>query len=341
MIAAVARGRRDVGIEERPLPEPDPGEVRLRIEACGVCGTDLHLYELGAYTAGISPGHEMAGQVDALGDGVSGLAAGDRVVVEPLHACGRCAPCQRGLPAICIEGRFYGVHRDGGFAEHIVVPAERVFAAPVDLDPAVAALAEPAAVAVHGLRRVALEPGQRVLVLGAGAVGQMALLAARFLGASHVEVSARHAAQAEAARRLGADRVRTEAEASPDALAGLPAGERPDVVVETVGGQADTLRAAAHAAAPGGAICVLGLFMGDVSLPGLPLFTRELTVAWSNCYARDAARADFADAVALVDAERERLADYPSHRVPLAQIDEAYALAANKRAGAIKVSVVP
>ena len=79
MIAAVARGRRDVGVEERALPEPGPGEVRVRIEACGVCGTDLHLYELGAYTAGISPGHEMAGRVDALGPGLSSPAPGDRV----------------------------------------------------------------------------------------------------------------------------------------------------------------------------------------------------------------------------------------------------------------------
>jgi threonine dehydrogenase-like Zn-dependent dehydrogenase len=339
----VARGRHDVRVEAREIAAPGPGEARIRVRACGLCGSDLHLYELGLYVPGVVPGHEIAGEVEELGPGTAGagIAVGDAVVVEPLFSCGECAWCRAGRDAICPSGGLFGVRRDGGMAERMLVPVRRLFRAPRDLAPAVAALAEPMAVAVHGLRRGGLERGQRVLVLGAGAIGLVTLVAARGLGAGEVAISARHAHQAELARRLGASRVLAESEATPDALAFLPAAQRPELVVETVGGQADTLRAAVAAAAPGGAVSVLGLFLRRVELDGYPAFAKELTLAFSNCYEHGRARADFDDAVALVASERERLAPLASHGVPLADVARAYATAADKRAGALKVTVLP
>jgi len=341
MRAAVAHGARDVRLEARAVPEPGPGEARVRVRACGLCGSDRHLYALGAYGANVVPGHEIAGEVDALGDGVVGWSAGDSVVVEPLQSCGRCEPCRRGLEAICTEGAFFGVHRDGGFAEYLVVPARRLFRVPADLAPPVAALAEPAAVAIHGLRRVGMQSGARVLVLGAGPLGLMSLVAAQRLGAKQVWISARHPAQAQAARDLGAERVLGESEAD---LAQDAAGERPDIVVETVGGAADTLQVASRAVAPGGGISILGLFLSDLSLPGYPLFAKEVTLAWSNCYSRShrgQERADFDDAVELVDQERERLGLFTTHTVGLDEVTRAYALTDQRPAGFVKATVCP
>jgi threonine dehydrogenase-like Zn-dependent dehydrogenase len=135
--------------------------------------------------------------------------------------------------------------------------------------------------------------------------------------------------------------VLTEAEATPMALAGL-AGEAPiDLVVETVGGSADTLRAATAAVRPGGTISVVGIFFGDVALGALPLFVKENTVTWSNCYARGADGSDFETAVELVSRHRDVLAGVATHQVPLGEIERAFSLAGDKKSGAVKVTVLP
>jgi L-iditol 2-dehydrogenase len=323
-----------------PKPEPGPGEVRVRVRACGICGSDLHLRSVGFVQRGVAPGHEFAGVVDAVGTGVAGLAPGTAVAVEPLRSCGRCDECRRGLEAICPEGQLLGVHAHGGFAEYVLVPARRAFPVPADLDPRVAALAEPMAVVVRGLRRGGFAPGQRVLVLGAGTVGLLATLAARALGAGAVEVSARHAAQVRLARELGATRVLGEAEAGAGELA--RAGGAPfDLVIETVGGGADTLNAAAAAVRRGGTVTVLGIFLAPVRLDTLPLLMKEVTLAWSYCYGRSDEPCDFAEATRLLAAERERAARLLTHAVPLADAERAFGLAADRKAGTVKVSVIP
>jgi threonine dehydrogenase-like Zn-dependent dehydrogenase len=172
-------------------------------------------------------------------------------------------------------------------------------------------------------------------------VGLLTLVAARALGAGEVWISARHAHQAALARRLGADRVLDEREAAPAALAGLGARHDIDVVVETVGGRADTLRAACHAIRPGGTVSVVGVFFADPGIEPMPLFFKEGTLAWSNCYQRAAGHGDFERAVRILDAEREPLAQLVTHTVPLDQADRAFSLAADKASGAIKVSILP
>jgi L-iditol 2-dehydrogenase len=226
-------------------------------------------------------------------------------------------------------------------AEYVVAPATRLFRIPPEVSPRVAALAEPIAVAVHGLRRGGFRPDQRVLVLGAGSIGLVTLLCARALGAKDVSISARHAHQATIARDFGATRVLAESEATAAALGARAMREGADLVVETVGGTADTLRTACAALAPGGTISVLGLFTTPVTLDPFAMLLREGTVAWSNCYARSAGRADFDDAVMIIDRERERLERLLTHSYPFADVDRAFAAASDKRAGAIKVTLVP
>jgi threonine dehydrogenase-like Zn-dependent dehydrogenase len=341
MRAAVARGREQVEIDAIPIPEPGPGEARVHIRACGLCGTDLHLHHAGLYPPGNTPGHEMTGVVDALGDGVEGLETGASVAVEPLHACGSCPTCRNGLDAICREGQIYGIQRPGGFAEYAVVPARRLFPVPGELVAQIAALAEPMAVVVRGLRRGAFERGQRVLVLGAGSIGLLAVAAARAFGAGEVWLTARHAHQAELGRQLGAVRVLDEGEATPLLLDGAGREAPIDLVVETVGGSADTLIQAGAAVRPGGTVSILGVFMGRTEIEPLGLFVKETTLAFSNCYTHPETGADFETAIDLVSDGRDALSALTTHAVPLDEIDRAYALAADKQSGVVKVTVLP
>jgi threonine dehydrogenase-like Zn-dependent dehydrogenase len=233
------------------------------------------------------------------------------------------------------------MHAPGGLAEYVVVPARRLFRIPSDLDVRIAALTEPVAVVIHGLRRGGFEPGQRVLVLGAGALGLFSVLAARSLGAGDVWVTARHAHQAEWARELGATRVIAENGADPDDLDRLGRDAPIDIALETVGGRANTLRGAAAAVRPGGSVSVLGLFLGSIELDPFPLLMKEVTLAWSYCYSHGEEQADFDAAVALIDAERERLRPLVTHSVPLTEVSRAFDLACDRQAGIVKVSVTP
>ena len=342
MLAAGVSGPQSFAMIERPLPEPGEGEVRVRVEACGICGSDLHFYRMGSLPKGHTPGHEISGIIDEVGSHVSDCKVGDRVAVEPLLSCGTCAHCQAGRDSICRKAKLFGIHLPGGLAQYIVVPDFRVYTLASDLDPAVAALTEPMAVAVHGLKQGRFEKGSRVLVLGSGSVGLVSLIAARNLGAKEVWTTARHAHQAELARELGASRVLLESEAEPTALAQLGLTHDIDLAIETVGGSANTLQAACAAVRPGGHVSVLGLFQEDITLPGRRLVLSELTISGSNCYSRPPRTdSDFRVAADLVNEERERLGLLISDRRPLSDVDRAFALAADKTRGAIKVTVQP
>jgi threonine dehydrogenase-like Zn-dependent dehydrogenase len=341
MRAACIRGRESVEVARVPRPAPAPGEVRVAIEACGICGSDVHLYRAGFFPPGTIPGHEAAGRIDALGDGVANVALGARVAVEPMRGCGRCAECARGLYSICRDAKLHGVHLPGGLAEALVVPADRVHAVPDRLAPALAALAEPMAVVVHSLRRGGLAPGQRVLVLGAGSIGLLTIVAARRLGAGEVWITARHPHQAELARALGATRVLGERDADVVALDRIGREAPIDLVVETVGAGAETLRAAGAAVRPAGTIAVVGVFLAAPPLDPMVLMMKEATLAFSYCYGRSVDRIDFAEAVSLLDADRDAIGPLVTHQLPLDRVADAFAMASDRRAGAIKVSLRP
>lgn len=340
MRAGIYRGPGEVAVAERPLPVPGPGEVRLRITACGVCGTDLHIVHSpkSIIEPGSIMGHEMAGVVDDLGPGVDGFAAGEAVVVEPLASCGVCEPCRDGRDSICRDLQLYGLRRPGGFADAVVVPAHRLYRVPDGVPPALASLAEPLAVAVHGLRLCGADratPPDRLLILGAGSIGLAVVAVARAWGFGDVAVTARYPHQAELAKRLGAHRVIDESSA--EDLAGYDA----DLVVETVGGLADTMTAAGAALAPGGTVCVLGVFMGPLTLDPLMLLGKEARLQWSNCYARRPGEEDFAEAVRILAFRGAACAELLTHEVRLGEIERAFELAGDKGSGAVKVTVVP
>lgn len=336
MLAAFCTGRRAVEVRETEVPKPRQGEVLVRVRACGICGTDLHLYH-GALPsmATVSPGHEFCGEVAEVGEGVSGFAAGDRVVVEPVKSCRDCGYCRTGRYHLCAKRVLLGTFVPGGLAEYVCVPAYTLYALPEALDWELGALTEPLAVAVHGLHIVDLAIGERVLVMGSGAIGLLSVLAAQAAGAGEVIATYRHEHQGRAAIAAGADRAVEESETSGIEKDGI------DVVVETVGGTAPTLSQALGIVRPGGRISVLGLFTQPVQVNALGLMLKEVKISGGVTYCRPGQHSDFDAALNILQSHPDKAGAIITHRFALDEAARAFATAADKSTGALKVQVSP
>ncbi len=281
MKAAVFYGAGDLRIEERERPRAGEGEVVVEVLACGICGTDRHIYH-GQFDAKppIVPGHEYTGRVLEVGEGVRDLAAGDRVAIDPNIHCGVCRFCRRGDIHLCENLCALGVDMDGGFAELAVVPRQQCYELPASVSSLEGALTEPLACCVHGIDLAEIGVGDRVAVIGGGLIGQMLAQLARLRGAGYLLLSDPIAARREMALSLGADAVIDPA--SSDALAETPLGEGADVVIEAVG-SAETAAQAVEWAAPGGTVVWFGVAPpGDtVDVEPNLVFRKELTIRGS------------------------------------------------------------
>ena len=338
MRAAFCRGVGRLVVEDVPRPTPAPGEVVVRVRNCGICGSDLHWYHDQMMIPSVCPGHEIAGEVADVGAGVTALEPGDPVALEGIASCGACRYCLAGDYQRCLAIGFVGLTIPGGFAEYVSAPARHCFRVPAGVDFATAALSEPLGVAVHGVRLSGLEIGQRVAVLGAGTIGLAAVVAARAGGAGEIVVNARRPHQKAAALALGADRVIGEGD--PGGLLGDAIDAPFDLVIETVGGTADTLDTAVAACRPGGTICVLGAFTRSPPFPALFVLVKELRIVGSLVYGRAGARADFDIVLDILRRQGRRIAEtLVTHRFPLADIGRAFATAADKTTGSIKVTI--
>ena len=337
MKAAVWNDHGSLDVVDRPVPEPRPGWVRVKVSAVGICGTDLHFFR-GSFPspAGLLPGHEVGGVIDAVGEGVQ-LPVGSAVAVEPQSFCGECYQCRTGNHNRCAKRILFGVTGRGGCAEFATVPAYGAYLLPGAIPPAAGALAEPLAVCVRGLRRGKVESGQRVAILGAGTIGLMSLLGARAAGAGEILVTARYPQQQSAAKALGADGVFESVGALTDRLGAAPA----DCVIETVGGRSTTLVEAVNLVRPGGMVLMLGVFDGASQIPALDFSTKEVTMVGSNCYGRSGSHTDFELAIELLRKNLEPLTTLVTHRFGLDEVNQAFAAAADKSSGSIKVHLVP
>lgn len=260
-----------------PDPEPGPGEVLLRIDAAGMCRSDVH-YRSGTRpvpSLPLVPGHEIAGTVLEVGHGVDRPAPGDRVSLHYLVTCGECGPCRRGAEQFCETGQMLGLDRQGGYAERIVVPARNAHPIPDGVSTAAAAVMMcSTATSLHALRRGRVGPGTRVALLGAGGLGMSAIQLARVLGAATVYAVDIHPERLAVAADLGAIPI----DGTGDAVAAIRADGGVDVAVELVG-SADLMRDAVAMLSPQGRAVAVGLTHSEFGLdPYRDLVRREAEI---------------------------------------------------------------
>lgn len=280
-------------------PVPAEDEVLVQVEAVGICGSEIEGY-LGHNSLRKPPlimGHEFCGRIVACGSRVSGLAAGVKVVVNPLSACGECVACFKGNTHLCASRRIVGIHRPGAFGERVAVPAAGVIPVPDAMNPYRAALAEPLACSLRATRR-AMQRHFRpnVLVIGAGGIGILCAKMARLLGASRVIVSDTQPERLKIALQTACDAVIDPSAEDLAAAANREAGAAGiDVVIDAAGFQ--PTRAAAFALVqPGGTIMNIGLGIDETRLPINHAIRSEIEVLGSFCYTAQ----DFREAVKLL-----------------------------------------
>lgn len=327
-------------MQEGPLPNPARGELRVRAEAVGICGSDLHALagEHPFIELPVVPGHEAAGVVDAVGPEVEGFVAGDSVLLEPNLVDRSCLYCRTGRYNLCEHLQVIGCQTAGALADAFVAPAERFHQVPKAMSMAQAAMVEPLSTATHAVRVAEGVRDKTVAVLGAGSIGLLTMLTARASGATAIAVTDPVAAKRALALELGADLAvdPTDSESVAKIREGLP--WRPDVVFDCVSSQGSVEQAIALAL-KGGTVVVEGVPRGDVSIPLHLVQDRELRLQGTAMYVRH----DVERAIELISSGAVQAGRLISGSFPLEQAEEAFRAAAEGLGGepAVKIQLEP
>ncbi len=329
-------------IHQVPKPEPAPGEVLVQVEACGLCGTDLHLAVEGDLPVARTPitlGHEAAGVVVGAAAGVVGVKEGDRVALFPAAFCGSCRFCRMGRESLCDHSQVYGMMRDGALAEYVAAPASSAIALPAGIPFDLGAVVtDGIATPFHALRaRGHLRAGETVGVFGCGGLGTHAIQLARMMGAAYVVAVDTDPAALSRARRLGADLCVNPKEDDARRAIKSATGGGLDMTLECVGLPV-TVELAVRCLRKGGRAVLVGVGPGRPQLPSLAAFVgREQSVLGS--FGMD--RADIEDLYALVAAGRLDLSQSVTARYPLSRVNAALQHLAQKEGGVVRVVVEP
>lgn len=272
-----------LSIEDIPEPQPGPYEVLVKVGLCGICGSDVQMTSGRGmtYPHGVALGHEFCGEVVELGSAVDTLRVGDRIAAMPMSGCGACAACRRGRPIECVNGFRMMM---GGFGEYTLADARYSVRMPSALSLTDGALVEPVASALRGVRMASIDPGARVLVLGAGAMGAGAVYWARRSSAGAIVASARSAWRERLMAKVGASGFVATPQLSDDLQSAL--GGPPDVVFECTGA-AGLFATAIDLVRPGGAIVCLGICSTmDHFIPATAAY-KEVSIRFSSAYSRE------------------------------------------------------
>nr|WP_296068475.1 zinc-binding dehydrogenase [uncultured Actinoplanes sp.] len=311
-----------VAVEDAPIPRPGPGEVLVRTVLAGVCGSDTHALH-GTHpfiSLPYPPGHEVSGVVADVGTGVTNVAVGDRVTMEPFLPCWQCKQCRAGRENVCERLRFFGcAHDQGGMAEFFTVDQRRLHGIPDQLDWTEAAFIEPLGTPVHAVRLAGGVAGKTVAILGAGTIGLLTLQVARAYGAKRIVVTARSERSRARAAKFGPDAV-VDATA-PDAAGQVreALGESADVVFDCVAEQS-TMDQALAMANKGGTVVVVGVPPAPVTVPLPMIQDSQLRIQGSATYLPD----DFADAMRLLTTGSVSVDEMVTSLRPLAEAAEAF-----------------
>lgn len=324
-----------------PPPEPAAGEVLLRVQSAGVCGTDLHIdewtpsYHFVAPALPVTVGHEFSGEVMACGSGVQGLALRQLVAVRPSVVCGQCEACLAQNPDACVKRRGIGVTRDGGFAPWVLVPARNCVTIPPGVDAEIAALTEPLTVSHEAVRTGGVQAGDRVLVLGPGNIGQGIALFARHAGARQVVVAGHgDTARLAVLRAMGFNDVLDFAEQG-----GMEPGLAPylregkfDVVIEATGAAA-VIAPALQALKTHGVLVITGIHAAPVPIDLTALVRQHQQLRGSY----RAPEKNWPLVVDYMRTHQETLRHMITHRLALAQAEQGFALARSKIATKVMI----
>ena len=311
MRAAVFYGPKDIRLEDVDEPDVREGTVKVKVDWCGICGTDLHEYLAGPIfippagsphpitgeTLPLTLGHEFAGEVVEVGDTPNGVQVGDRVAIEPVFRCGECAACLRGATNLCEKLGFYGLMGGGGgMSEYAVVPNYMIHKLPEGLTSEQGALVEPIAVGLRAVRRAGITEGQSALVFGGGPIGAVTVQCLKAIGAGQIIVAEVSEARKRKALEIGADVVIDPTEEDVVArVKELTDGEGAEHSFDAAGIQA-TLQAALHATRKGGTVTIISIWEGPVQINPNDLVLAELKVLGTICYTPE----DFADTIRML-----------------------------------------
>ncbi|GBR08524.1 zinc-dependent alcohol dehydrogenase [Acetobacter oeni] len=323
MQAAVLVAPERFEVREVPLPPVGPDDVLVRVDRCGICGTDVHIFH-GHYAADkipFIPGHEFTGILERVGEGVNGLKPGLRVVADINIGCGHCYFCRRNEILNCAEMRQIGIHRDGAFAEYVSVPARQIIPAPDSVVPEVLALTEPVACVVRAARKAGAGFAQSVVVLGAGPIGNLHIQMVRLVGAAPVIAVELSPERAELARRSGADVVITDPADVRNVVHAHTGGRGADIVIESIGSPA-LYASAFNLIRPGGHVAAFGITGPDDTIPLriLDMVLRENSIKGSVAGMGE----DMHDALALLTHGRFLVEPFTRRVVPLSDIQTAF-----------------
>ncbi len=333
-------GNRQFEVREEPVPAPGAEEVLVKVDSCGVCGTDVHIYHGDKGSAEVIPpvvlGHEFAGTVVSVGSRVTGLKAGDHVTVDPNIYCGKCHYCRIGKKQLCENLYAIGVNRNGGFAEYCVAPETQCYLLSPEVPLEYGAMAEPLACCLHGIEQAGICPGSTVCVLGGGAIGLIMVQLARLSGASKVILSEPVEMRRNIGLELGADAavdpIHEDLPARVRELLGTPG---PDVVIECVGNPA-AAQQALSIVKRGTAVLLFSVPQAgtSVSLSLDDVYHKELKITGSLINPDTHGRA-----AALINSGCIRLDCIETHTFPIEKLEDAILMQQSNES--LKVLVKP
>lgn len=346
MQALVFNGLKELAVEDAPEPQPAQGEVLVDVEACGICGSDVHGY-LGFSARRLASvplimGHEFTGRIAEISSDVDDatgrpLSVGDRVVVQPQIACGHCRACRAGYRHICPEMLLLGIEQPGGFAQRVAVPANRLFPMPDNLSELDGTVVEALAVQVHLFRQTPLTLSRNVVILGAGAQGLLALQLARLTGAEQVTVTDVVPQRLALAERLGASAtIQADQEDVVARVMEMTDGWGVEFVVDCVGIPA-TQQEGVAMLAPRGTFGAVGLRgPTETKINFAPIVNKELSLRGTYCYTDD----DFERALELIASKQIQVKEMV-HAAPLSEGVTYFDRLINEPAGLTKVVLKP
>ena len=331
MKAALVKGAKRIVVEEVPDPVPADDEVIVKVQYCGICGSDLHIYEPGAE---IGAGHEYSGDIVALGSKVEGWKVGDRVAVEPRIACGKCNWCQAGKIELCDEYYSALLQYEGAFATYTRTTLTQLHKLPDNISYEQAALIEPVTCALHAVNMSKMRKGDVVAVLGLGPIGQLVARMAKILGAKAVYATEVSESRIDLAKDEVDEVINVRKENPIERILQLTNREGVDIVIECAG-SVSTSGQSIEVVRKGGTIIVVGICYDWIEIPFSKIVLKELTIKGSICFSIG----EYASGLDLVKTNKIDVKPLITNIMPLDNIDEAFEIAA--RGDGCKILIKP